>query len=483
MSNFSNSNNPLRYKLASNKVKKIDCPFCGAKKHWQRYIDIKTGEVLPEIHGRCDNNDKCGEWITPKETGYAKMIWEQEHKVTKVTKVTVQKNNYFKPKTTVQSQNKRVFFDFETFKETLRPDLYQSNMFVQNLLHNISFPFKIRDVELLIQLYRIGTAPNGATCFPFIDVAGNICAIQEKHFDHNNNTDKTKKHHTSWTHARLQNTIYRNKPLPLWLQAYVRQDKRVNSLFGEHLLNKYECNPVALVEAPKTAVYGALYFGFPDNPYNMIWLAVGAKGWLNFEKAEVLKGRFVYVFPDLSKDSQTYVEWKKKAKDYEVRLPGTLFIFSDLLERLATEKDKCNGNDIADYLIRQNWRSFRKQNLQNEQLHQEPEVNAEVTKVINENNFTFSNVEIFQKSEVLDDKFSETTVEESQNWNDDIIELEIFFLNAKLPPYPIKLNKFSLIKDCSFFIESHMKVIKANNGNRVFLPYLNRLFELKKALE
>ena len=85
-----------RYTLASNKVKKLDCPYCGAKRHWQRYIDIETGEVLPEQHGRCDNSDKCGRQVTPKDTGYAKMIWEQEQKVTGVTKVTVPKQKYFR---------------------------------------------------------------------------------------------------------------------------------------------------------------------------------------------------------------------------------------------------------------------------------------------------------------------------------------------------------------------------------------------------
>ena len=37
----------------------------------------------------------------------------------------------------------------------------------------------------------------------------------------------------------------------------------------------------------------------------------------------------------------------------------TRFVFSDLLERLAPEQDKSEGNDFADYLIKQDWREFR----------------------------------------------------------------------------------------------------------------------------
>jgi len=101
---------------------------------------------------------------------------------------------------------------------------------------------------------------NGAICFPFIDVDQNIRAVQEKIFDDNNHTDKSKKYHTSWLHSRLQYSQYRNKPLPDWLKAYLNNDIKVSCLFGEHLLNKYPQNPVGLVEAPKTAIYGTLYF-------------------------------------------------------------------------------------------------------------------------------------------------------------------------------------------------------------------------------
>lgn len=76
-----------------------------------------------------------------------------------------------------------------------------------------------------------------------------------------------------------------------------------------------------------------------------------------------------------------------------------------------------------------------------------------------------------------------------KNWSNDIAELENYFTNIELPTGPVKLNKYSTITDCSLFVESHFATVKGNNlsagqagGNRTFLPYLNRLQELKNKL-
>ncbi len=67
-------------------------------------------------------------------------------------------------------------------------------------------------------------------------------------------------------------------------------------------------------------------------------------------------------------------------------------------------------------------------------------------------------------------------------WDEDIAELERFFKVIDLPKEPIRLNQFSLIEDASFFIESHMSVVKAQNGNKRYEQDLNRLKELKGLL-
>lgn len=469
-----------RYTLASNKVKKLNCPYCGAKKHWQLYIDIETGEVLPEHWGRCDNEGKCNEWNDPYKDGYTKMIWEQEQGNRS------ELPNNWKPKrkkAIPQPTPEPVFFDIETFKQTLEPERYEKNTFIQNLFYRVQFPFEVDEVTKVIQLYRLGTVIKGswtgAVTLPYIDKKGFVRTIQVKKFDEQNHTTVQNK----LDKVILSGLKKENRAVPEWLTKHIEYGDKYGyftCLFGEHLLSKYHSNPVALVEAPKTAVYGTLYFGLPETPETLIWLAVYNKSSFSFDKLKVLQGRFVYVFPDLSKDGNTFKEWETKAKEYESRLPGTRFIFSDLLEQLAPERDKNEGNDLADYLIKQDWRLFRKRNIQEQTPKPGPE---KVTKVTHHPKNTFSQTELFPKVEVFKTKRIEHPIKEQpKSWSNDVTELENFFSRIELPTHPIKLNQCSTIIDCSLFIESHFISVKANDGKRRFLPYLKRLQEVKQIL-
>lgn len=467
--------NKHRYTLEKGS-KKHHCPNC-EKKRFVRYIDTQTGEYLPEQYGRCDRESKCGYLLNPYTDGYAKAIWEQEQGNRS------ELPNNWKPqqkKATPQPTPQPVFFDIDTFKQTLQPERYEKNTFIQNLFYRVQFPFEVDEVTKVIQLYRLGTVANGyragANTFPFIDIKGNVRAVQVKQFDEQNHTTGTDFLHSIIEKYHSQN----NEPLPEWLEAYTKQDKRITCLFGEHLLSKHPNNPIALVEAPKTAIYGTLYFGLPETSENLIWLAVYNKGSFSFDKLKVLQGRFVYVFPDLSKDGNTFKEWETKAKEYESRLPGTRFIFSDLLEQLAPEQDKENGNDLADYLIKQDWRLFRKRNIQEQPPQPEPE---KVTKVTHQQNILFSHVAPLPKVEVFKtERIERPKKEQPQNWSNDIAELENYFTSIELPTQPVKLNQCSTITDCTLFIKSHFATVKANNGNPTFLPYLNRLNELKQLM-
>ena len=467
-------NELYRYSLEKGS-KKYYCPNC-KKRTLVRYVDTKTGNYLPEQYGRCDREDKCSYHLNPYLDWYARAIREQEQGN------YLGLSNSWKPQQKIIiPQPEPVFFDFETFKQTLHPEYYTKNTFIQNLFR-VQFPFEIDDVTKVIELYRLGTIPKGyragAISFPFIDIKGNVRAVQIKQFDEQNHTTGT-----DFLHSIIEkHYICNNKPLPEWLEAYKKQDKMVSCLFGEHLLNKYYNNPVALVEAPKTAIYGTLYFGLPETPEDFIWLAVYNKSSFVFDKLKVLQGRFVYVFPDLSKDGSTFKEWETKAKEYEARLPGTHFIFSDLLERLAPERDKSEGNDLADYLIKQDWRLFRKRNIQ-EQPPQQPDP-EKVTKVTYQQNIIFPHAEpLPKKVEAFNvGRFGLLIKKQPQSWSNDITELENYFASIEPPAQPIRLNRYSVITDYFLFIESHFATVKAHNGNRTFLPYLDRLKELKQVL-
>src|SRR5690606_29457183 len=136
--NFFLMKSEYRYKLASDKFPKPNCPYCGAKKHWQRYYDIRTGEPLPEEFGRCDNEDKCGQHDNPYKMGYAKMIREKErgNKIYlkhRTTKHRANMGNYN------QSKPDPVFMPKEVLNQTLKG--YDKNIFIQNLCSRVPFPF------------------------------------------------------------------------------------------------------------------------------------------------------------------------------------------------------------------------------------------------------------------------------------------------------------------------------------------------------
>ncbi|CAA7392072.1 DUF6965 family protein [Chryseobacterium fistulae] len=503
MSNFSNQ---LRYNLEKGS-KKYHCPKCH-KKTLVLYIDTETGDYLPPEYGRCDRESKCSYHLNPYSDGYVKIHVKQQ-KVTKVTNGTIQKRKYsgtrFKPQTLqnkIKSQTKIVYFDFETFKETLQPERYEKNIFIQNLFYHIPFPFKADEVTKIIQLYRLGTVANGyragANTFPFIDLHGKIRAVQVKQFDEANHTTGT-----DFLHSIIEKYYNKNnKPLPQWLIKYNQNEKKISCLFGEHLLSKYPLNPVALVEAPKTAVYGALYFGLPETAENLIWLAVYNKSSFSFDKLEVLQGRNVFIFPDLSENGNTFKEWETKAKYFESQLSETRFILSELLEHLAPDNDKNSGYDLADYLIKQDWRLFRKQKIK------------EKTKSESDHEYQFdaqylsAPQKITTYAEIKNNDAKRTKINEPEKpllktknfisankkqvekrakkypeiWSKDISDLEIFFFNNEFPNTTVQLNSYSIISDVPKFIKSHLSVVKANNGNPTFSPYLSRLQQLRQVL-
>ena len=81
----------------------------------------------------------------------------------------------------------------------------------------------------------------------------------------------------------------------------------------------------------------ALYFGFPEQPTNLLWLAVYNLSSLNLNKCKALKGQErLFVSLTYQKTAKPLSLWSNKANDIQKRLQGTYFHVSDLLEQLST---------------------------------------------------------------------------------------------------------------------------------------------------
>lgn len=313
----------FRYKLDKSSRKFI-CPGC-QKKRLTLFIDTTTGHAMPEHYGRCDREANCGYFNAPGNNA---------PRITNAAEIQPRKD---------------VFIPEAVLQQTL--SRYQINGFINNLLKIT----RANEVERIISLYYLGTTKAGAVTIPFIDKNGNIRAIQVKSFDSENHTTNT-----TFLHAIIEQYHRKHgEQSPEWLKDYLLNESKVSCLFGEHLLTRYPNNPIALIEAPKGAIYGSLYFGSPEDPSNFLWLAVYNLSSLTLKKCMALKGREVVLFPDLSKTGHAFELWSKRADEFNTMIPGATFRISDLLEKHATPEQRQKGFDLADYLIQFDWHTFQ----------------------------------------------------------------------------------------------------------------------------
>jgi hypothetical protein len=400
------------------------CPSCQQRdKTFSLYIDTETGEHIHPSVGRCNRESNCGHHYTPKQYFQNNNISfdRPQPKAYKSRPVTPQ------PKPVS-------FIPVEVFKASLKA--HETNHFVKFLIDL----FGAVVASQLISRYFIATSKhwNGATVFWQIDTQGKVRT--GKIMLYNPTTGKRVKN--------LELPVY-------WVHKALKQPEFElrQCLFGEHLLIE-KTKPVAIVESEKTALIASVYLP------QFIWVAVGSLSNLNAEKCSILKGRTVTLFPDLN----GFEKWSSKAKELS-HLAN--FTVSDLLERKATEAEKKEGFDLADYLIRFDFREF---------ALSEPEATEPPPAVQ-----PLVEVKPFEQPEPVY-YFSKLEQPKPESWEQDITELENYFAEIALPTQPVKLNRCSTIINCSLFIESHFATVKANNGKRTFLPYLNRLQELKQVL-
>lgn len=407
------------------------CPSCQQRdKTFSLYIDTETGEHIHPSVGRCNRESNCGYHYTPKQ-------YFQDNKISFDTP----QPKAYKPRPVTPQPKPVSFIPVEVFKASLNPTAFEVNHFVKFLIDL----FGVEVASELVSRYFIATSKhwNGATVFWQIDTQGKVRT--GKIMLYSPTTGKRQKEFT-FAHKLIKQPEFGLK----------------QCFFGEHLLID-KTKPVAIAESEKTAVIASVYLP------QFIWVASSGLHGLNFDKCSILKGRTVTLFPDLSKPKiegkpTAFEIWSSKAKELS-HLAN--FTVSDLLERKATEAERKQGFDLADYLIKFNYKEF---------ALPEPEATKPPPGVQ-----PLVEVKAFEQPEPVY-YFSKPEQPKPENWEQNITELENYFTGVALPTHPVKLNRCSTITNCSLFIESHFATLKANNGKQTFLPYLYRLQELKKVL-
>jgi hypothetical protein len=335
----------------------------------------------------------------------------------------------------------------DLFKASLKG--YEANHFV-TFLTNL---FGVEITNQVISKYFIATSKHweGATLFWQIDITGAVRT--GKIMLYSPTTGKRVKEPYN-----LITWVHKSPKLP---EFVLKQ-----CLFGEHLL-KDEIKPVAIVESEKTAIIASVYLP------QFIWLAVGGKENLNLkaDKFQVLKGRLVALFPDL----KGFEKWNNEAKNSPQLAKISV---SDLLESNASETDKEQGLDLSDYLIRYNHKDFALPEPE-PVLEQEPEP-AIAPPSFSFTPKTFGEFDIALLIGFKNNDHAE--VVKPEPWDKEIKEFESYFNQISVLESPIRLNSYSLIEDPAKFIHSHLEIIKSNNGNSTYLPYLKRLQELMQYL-
>lgn len=290
------------------------CPGCQQRdKTFSLYIDTETHEHIAPSVGRCNRESNCGYHYTPKQ-------YFQDNPAISVN--TPQLKAY-RPKPVTPKPVS--YIPVEVFKGSLKG--HETNHFVKFLIDL----FAVDIASETISRYFIATSKHwdGATVFWQIDTQGKVRT--GKIMLYNPTTGKRVKepfNHITWVHKALKQPEFE-----------LRQ-----CLFGEHLLQD-KTKPVAIVESEKTAIIASVYLP------RFIWLAVGSLTNLNAERCKVLSGRSVVLFPDLN----GFEKWNTKAK--ELSHIARISV-SDLLERKATETERTQGLDLADYLTRFYYKDF-----------------------------------------------------------------------------------------------------------------------------
>jgi hypothetical protein len=293
------------------KTTRHNCPSCKERGCFSRYIDTDKIIEFPNHVGRCNRENNCGYHFTPKQ------YFEQNPEKAELI-------HDIQPRSQAVQQQKQSLISFIDESIVSRSlTRYDQNKLCQFLTSVLGEEQTLK----LMKQYRVGTANYwpGATIFWQTDSSEKVRTGKIMLYDPSNGRRIKKPHnHISWVHSMIGGDEFNLK----------------QCFFGEHLLNQNKTLPFAIVESEKSALIASYYL--PE----FCWIASGGKyGCFKDENLTVLEGRKIVLFPDLG----AFDQWNLKANHMQ-ELGYDVEIF-DYLERNASEKQRREGYDIADFLL------------------------------------------------------------------------------------------------------------------------------------
>lgn len=294
-----------RFSLERANVKHI-CPGC-TQKTFKRFIDKVTGQYIDDKVGLCDRIKECTYKLGPAEF----------FKSNPSKRPPAGSSRNFPQRLVDTPKPEPSAIDSDLFRSCLKG--YNKNPFVIGLVNL----FSLEAANRVIKDYRLGTAKMFEWSVIFFQITIDGVIRTGKIMSYNPHTLKRDKNKINWVHKQIGH------------EGYVLQQ----CFFGEHLLRIYPNKPVAIVESEKTACIASLEFP------QFVWLATGGVGNLSAEKFTVLKGRTVFLFPDLD----LYEKWNARLPLLRSIAPKTEIV--DFLKIHADQAEINAGFDLADYII------------------------------------------------------------------------------------------------------------------------------------
>ena len=288
------------------------CPNCHRQRCFSKYIDTEKQIQFPKYVGRCDHEQKCGYHFTPRD--YFEQNPSEKDKLAENSFRNYALIKEIQPIATS-------YIDLDIVNQSLRG--YPTNKLFQFL----SAQFGETETLKLMKKYTVGTSKywDGATVFWQTDNQNKVRT--GKIMLYNSETGKRIKepyNHVTWVHSVLHKGDYNLK----------------QCFFGEHLLSVYPDSKIMIVESEKSAIIASHYYP------QFLWLSSGGCcGCLNQTASQVLKGREVWLVPDLDAEDR----WRSKLAMLRTITPtaGIVTAISDM----ATPEQRAAKLDIADFLL------------------------------------------------------------------------------------------------------------------------------------